>query len=169
MEHGGIIENGWALAVPDEADIDELMRWLPDATSVDRWSGPRFRFPFTRESFREDCRVDEIATYCVRNPNGVMAAFGQMYERDDRGHLARLITHPEMRRQGIGQRLIRMIMTAARQEWGHEQSSLFVYRDNDAAYRCYLKMGFVLQDYPDGAPMQDECYFLTRENVFAEG
>lgn len=168
MGHNGIVEDGWTLVVPDEADLDELMRWFADAESVNRWGGPRIRYPFTRETFREDCRVDEIATYCVRNPAGVMAAFGQIYDRYDRGHLARLVTHPEMRRQGIGQRLIRMIMAAARREWGYEQSSLFVYRDNEAAYRCYLKLGFVVQDYPDDAPMRDECYFLTRDNTLAD-
>lgn len=168
MEHSGIIEDGWTLAVPDEVDLDELTRWFPDAESVHRWGGPRFRYPFTPESFREDCRVDQIATYCVRNPVDVMAAFGQMYDRNDRGHLARLVTHPQMRRQGIGQRLIRMLMAASRREWGYEQSSLFVYRDNEAAYRCYLKMGFVVQDYPDGAPMKDECYFLTRKNSIVD-
>lgn len=93
-----------------------------------------------------------------------MAAFGQIYERYDRAHLARLVTHPGMRRQGIGKRLIRMMARAAHLDLGHEQLSLFVYKDNDAAYRLYLKMGFVVQQYPDEAPLKERCYFLTRKN-----
>lgn len=162
-----ISENGWVLTEPGDTDIDELMGWFANAAEVDRWGGPRFRYPFTRKSFRKDCRIDEIPSFCLRDPDGAMAAFGQFYNRHDRAHLARLVSHPHRRRQGIGKRLIRLIMQAAKRRCGHEQSSLFVYRDNEPAYRCYLAMGFVVQDYPDGAPMRDRCYFLTRDNDLA--
>jgi ribosomal protein S18 acetylase RimI-like enzyme len=162
-----LVEDGWTLQAPNDSDIDELMAWFTDARSVDRWGGPRFRYPFMRKSFRTDCRLDEIASYSLRNPTGVMAAFGQRYDRDDRAHLARLVTHPDMRRQGIGERLIRMIMRSAELYSGHQQSSLFVYRDNEPAYRCYLKMGFVVQAYPADAPLKGRCYFLTCKHNFA--
>lgn len=157
-----LFDDGWTLATPGVDDIDELMLWFPDAESVDIWSGPRFRYPFSRESFREDCRIGEILSYCLKNPVGDMCAFGQVYDRHGRGHLARLITHPGMRRQGIGRRLIALLTRAARAALGHDAYSLFVYRHNDAAYRCYLSMGFQLQPYPEDAPLKDRCYFLTR-------
>ena len=31
-----------------------------------------------------------------------------------------------------------------------------------AALGCYQSMGFVIHDYPEGAPMADLCYYLTR-------
>lgn len=159
-----LVEAGWTLDVPGEADIDELMGWFPDAAAVKRWSGPRFRYPYTPETFRTDCRIGKIESFCLKSPAGVMAGFGQAYDRYDRAHLARLISHPKMRRQGIGERLIHMITRAVQLRSGYEQSSLFVYRDNEPAYRCYLKMGFVVQDYPDDAPLKGQCYFLTRSN-----
>jgi ribosomal protein S18 acetylase RimI-like enzyme len=162
MKGDTLVEHGWALAAPGDDDIHELMGWFPDARSVDIWGGPRFRYPFTLESFRLDCRLDEMLSYCLRDPGGALAGFGQVYERDDRGHLARLITHPNRRRQGIGRRLIEMLCTAARQSRSYNEYSLFVYRDNEAAYRCYLTTGFVVRDYPDDAPMKERCYFLTR-------
>ena len=157
-----VSEDGWRLESPRARDIDELMGWFPDAASVNIWGGPRFRYPFTPESFHEDSRIDDILSYCLFDPDGRMAAFGQVYERHDRGHLARLITHPAMRRRGIGKRLIEMLMRAAHDACGHSQYSLFVFRDNTPAYQCYLNMGFVVQDYPDDAPLADKCYFLTR-------
>ncbi|MBU2678068.1 MAG: GNAT family N-acetyltransferase [Gammaproteobacteria bacterium] len=157
-----IVNDSWALVTPDAADIDELMHWLPDARSVDRWGGPRFRYPFTPETFRDDCRIDDILSFCLRRPDGAMAAFGQVYDRHDRAHLARLITHPKMRGQGIGKRLVATLVGAAQQLCGHAECSLFVYRDNEPAYRCYLSSGFELQKYPPDAPMKDECYFMTR-------
>jgi len=157
-----LVEDGWALATPRDVDIQELMSWFPTADSVDIWSGPRFRYPFTGTSFRDDCRIDDIQSFCLKNPDGVLVAFGQLYDRHDRAHLARLITRPNSRRKGIGQRLICMLMNAAQRISNYSEYSLFVYRHNEAAYRCYLAMGFVLQDYPDDAPMKDKCLFLTR-------
>ena len=162
-----LIEEGWALVTPADEDIEIVMGWFPDAAAVDRWSGPRFRYPFTPATFRGDARIDAIPTYCLRDPAGGLAAFGQYYERYDRAHLARLITRPDRRREGIGERLIRMIAQAAHSQNGYERSSLFVYRDNKPALRCYHKMGFVVQDYPKDAPMKEQCYFLTREHPFS--
>ena len=158
------MDDGWTLGPPDDAEIEELMHWFPNARSVDQWGGPRFRYPFTPESFRHDCRLDDVYSYCLRDPDGTMCGFGQYYDRDNRGHLARLITHPRMRRRGIGKRLIRMLISAARKQSAHTQYSLFVYKDNGPAYRCYLALGFVVREYPDDAPLKDKCYFLTWED-----
>ena len=50
----------------------------------------------------------------------------------------------------------------ARNEQRHEEIALFVYRDNEPAYRCYLALGFEVHEYPDAAPMADKCFYLTR-------
>jgi len=156
-------DGSWTLARAVDADFDELMSWFPDADSVDIWGGPRFRYPFTRETFLTDCRVDLMASYVLRSQDGSLAAFGQSYERDGRGHLARLVSNPSLRGQGAGKQLIRMIMRALEETHGYDEYSLFVYRHNVPAYRCYLSLGFRVVPYPDDAPMADLCYFLTRK------
>lgn len=157
--------DGWTLRKTTDVDIDELMGWFPDAHSVDIWGGPKFRFPFTRESFREDCHLDKVMqSFSLRDPDGRLAAFGQLYNRHDRGHLARLISNPDIRRQGAGKRLIERLIRVARDDYGFREYSLFVYRDNEPAYRCYLELGFTVQEYPDDAKMKDQCYFLTRSS-----
>lgn len=164
----GVLEDGWTLRETTDLDVDELMGWFPDAASVDIWGGPGFRFPFTRESFLEDCHWTETQSYSLVDPGGRMAAFGQLYNRHERGHLARLITNPAMRRKGAGSRLIRMLMRVAGEHLGFTECSLFVYRHNEPAYRCYLGLGFGVQDYPDDAKMADKCYFLTRASIDKE-
>lgn len=156
-------ENDWTLARATNSDYDEVMTWFPDAEAVDRWSGPNFRFPFSRESFREDLRVGEMESFILRNARGERAAFGQTYIRDGRGHLARLVSSPALRRQGAGKQLILMLMTALAQRHRFDEYSLFVYRDNEPAYQCYRSLGFAVVAYPDDAPMPDRCYFLTRK------
>lgn len=155
-------ERGWVLQAPTVADFDELMTWFPDAHSVDIWGGPRMRFPFTRSGLLEDCQLDKAVAYCLRDPEGRMAAFGQVYERLGRAHLARLVSNPSMRRQGVGRRLITMLIDTSAQTGGYTEASLFVYRDNAPAYQCYLALGFTVQAYPDDAKMKEKCYFLTR-------
>lgn len=153
---------GWELAAATDADIDEVMTWFPDAASVDIWGGPKFRFPFTRESFVEDCRIDSMQTYALHDPDGRLAAFGQSYDRYGRGHLARLIANPDLRRRGAGSRLIELIIASLEARFEFDEYSLFVYRHNIPAYECYLSLGFAVTDYPEDAAMADKCYFLTR-------
>lgn len=157
-----LAEDGWVLEPPGDAEIDEVMSWFPDAHSVEIWGGPGFRFPFTRDSFLADCRLTTMSSYCLRSPDGGIAAFGQFYDRHGRAHLARLVSNPAKRRQGAGARLIRLIIRAASRVGEYGEASLFVYRDNAPAYACYRASGFSVQDYPEDAEMQDRCFFLTR-------
>ena len=143
-------------------DVDEVMGWFVDAASVDIWGGPRFHFPFTRETFYEDCRWQDFATYCMRG-NERLLAFGQLGDRYERAHLARLIAHPGMRGQGIGKQLIMLMLDKARESFDYPECGLFVYKYNKAAFHCYRSVGFEVQDYPANAPMQDKCFYLTRE------
>jgi ribosomal protein S18 acetylase RimI-like enzyme len=152
----------WSLKSACAADIDELMTWFPDAHSVDIWGGPKFRYPFDSETFRADCRWNEFSSFCLRNSANEFAAFGQLGSRYGRSHLARLVANPCMRRQGVGRRLMEMMIETARKEQGHPEIALFVYKDNEPAYRCYLALGFAVQEYPDGAPMLEKCFYLTR-------
>ena len=155
-------DNGWTLSPLVDAELDEVMTWFPDAESVNIWGGPIFRFPFTGKTFREDCRLDLMRSWTLHNAQGQLAAFGQAYERDGRGHLARLVSNPRLRRQGAGKKLIEMIIALLEKTQAYDEYSLFVFRDNVPAYQCYLSLGFVVQDYPDDASMPEKCYFLTR-------
>ena len=106
MTLASLHEDGWSLRATANDDIEAVMTWFPDAEAVNSWGGPGFRFPFSPDSFREDCKLDQRRDY--------------------------------------------------------DEYSLFVYRDNLPAYRCYLSLGFLVRDYPDDAPMPDKCYFLTK-------
>lgn len=152
----------WSLDRVDAADIDELMSWFPDARSVDEWSGPKFPFPFDRQSFHAGCCWQEFASYGLRNVSEELAAFGQLGSRYGRSHLARLVSNPAMRRQGVGRRLLESLIDVARREQDYAEVGLFVYRNNIPAYHCYRSVGFEVQDYPEGAPYPDLCYYLTR-------
>lgn len=155
-------QEGWRLVDAKDSDLDRLMNWFGDALAVKIWGGPKFRYPFTARSFRKDCHWGRMVAYRLDSPDGEFSAFGQMYERLGRINLARLVVHPESRGQGVGKRLIGLMLEAGPRHFECDEFSLFVYRDNLPALECYKAMGFVIRDYPEGAVMADECYYLTR-------
>ena len=154
--------DGWALRDATEDDLDRLMGWFTDARSVNLWGGPKFRYPFSPETFREDCHWGRMATFILESPGGEFAAFGQVYERYRRINLARLIVHPELRGQGVGGRLVELLIDVGPRIVDRPELSLFVYRDNTPALECYQQAGFRIQDYPLDASMGDLCFYLTR-------
>ena len=154
--------DGWRLESAREHDVDEIMKWFDGDHSVKIWGGPKFRYPFDRETFLADSRWGDMATFCLRSPENTLRAFGQLYERDGRIHLARLITHPRARRQGLGRRLLQMLMSIGNELFALDEYSLFVFRDNTPALECYRSLGFEIQEYPSNQILADECYYLTR-------
>jgi ribosomal protein S18 acetylase RimI-like enzyme len=154
--------DGWQLIEATDHDLDELMSWFRDSAAVDIWGGPRFRFPFTRATFRKDCHWGRMPSYRLNSPAGEFAAFGQMYERYGRINFARLVVNPRMRGTGVGKRLVGALIEAGPTMSSADEFSLFSYRHNAAALGCYQSMGFVIHDYPEGAPMAECCYYLTR-------
>lgn len=162
MTEDALPEDGWVLREAVAADIDELMHWFPKFDDVHVWGGPRFRFPFTRETFIKDIHWGEMASFCLCDASRRVVAFGQLYERDGRIHLARLVVIPGMRGHGIGRRLIEMLMTVGQAMFPGNEYSLFVFRENKPAYECYKSLGFEIAEYPDDMPHADVCYYLTR-------
>lgn len=154
--------DGWQLVAVTERDLEELMGWFSSAADVDRWGGPRFRYPFTAKTFRRDCHWGRMPGFRLNSPAGEFAAFGQMYERLGRINLARLVVHPDLRGAGVGKRLVAALIEIGPTLFTADEFSLFSYRHNAAALGCYRSMGFEIRDYPDGAPMADLCYYLTR-------
>lgn len=152
----------WTLRAAVEADVEALMQWFPTYDDVNIWGGPSFRYPLTRESFFEDIQWGRMASFGLFDTKGRLAGFGQLYDRDKRIHLARLVVDPKQRGLGLGRRLIEMLMAAGRDLYPRDQYSLFVYRANEPAYRCYRGVGFEVADYPPDMPHADVCDFLTR-------
>lgn len=59
-------------------------------------------------------------------------------------------------------RIAESLIDVAHKNHDFTEVGLFVYRNNIPAYRCYRSVGFEVQDYPDGAPYPELCYYLTR-------
>ncbi len=86
----------------------------------------------------------------------------------DEAHIATIATHPNYRRQGIGERLLVEALTSARAE-GAKRAFLEVREGNAAAQSMYLKYGFEVTGlrpkyYRDNG---ENALLMTRENLNA--
>jgi ribosomal protein S18 acetylase RimI-like enzyme len=77
--------------------------------------------------------------------------------------------HPERRGEGIGRHLVASLMNEASKSMDLAEFSLFVYRDNEAAMRCYMAMGFVISEFPPDALFSDVTYYMTCKSGYNIG
>jgi ribosomal protein S18 acetylase RimI-like enzyme len=153
----------YSLLPAADADIRALMRWFPDAASTRTWGGPSFRFPFTFDSFIADARWPGMSSWCLHDERE-MLGFGQYYDLYHRIHLARIAVHPVRRGQGLGKLLLAMLMDEACKDMEFAEFSLYVYRDNAAAIRCYAALGFEVAEFPADAPLRDVTCYMIRSS-----
>lgn len=156
------MRDDWQFTPAGDGDMDILMTWFSTKTEVDVWGGPGFRYPYTQETFRTDCHWPEMASYCLRDSDAALCAFGQFYDRNGYMNLARLAVAPDQRGRRLGSELVTRLMKKAADTLSLGEFSLFVYRDNEPALRLYLSLGFEIQEYPPDQPLADECFFLSR-------
>lgn len=142
-------------------DLRELMSWFQDGSSCRTWGGPEFRYPFTEETFREDAKVQELASWSMVDGDGALCAFGQYYPRLGRCHLGRLAVAPALRGRGIGRALVTELAQRGLAELGADACSLFVLPGNERAARLYSRLGFVGRPYPEPAPIFDACTYMV--------
>jgi ribosomal protein S18 acetylase RimI-like enzyme len=149
----------------DPARLPELMRWFLDADACRIWGGPLFRFPFTPATFREDARVDSLASWALLDDSRALAGFGQYYLRAGRCHLGRLAVAPALRGRGLGGTLVRELCRAGSSDLGIETYSLFVLPGNERAMRLYEHLGFTPARYPEADPAFDDCTYMVAESL----
>jgi ribosomal protein S18 acetylase RimI-like enzyme len=149
----------------DPARLPELMTWFPEAEELRIWGGPEFRHPFTPETFREDSKIDSIASWSLVSDDGELAAFGQCYLRIERCHFGRVGVSPHRRGGGLGTRLFREMAAWGLAEFGDRQLSLFVLKGNEAAYRLYLRLGFRVVPYPE--PFMPTAHYMIADRLEA--
>jgi len=149
----------------DVARLPELMRWFPDSHATTVWGGPGFRFPFSESTFREDARIDSLASRGLHDVEGNFVGFGQFYERVGRCHLGRLVIAPDRRGEGLGTALVRALCVEGSQSLDLDTFSLFVLPGNERATRLYAKLGFVTATYPEPSPLFVDCVYMVASRL----
>ena len=130
----------------NEADIETIIAWIPDAQSCLVWAGPRVRFPLEPEQLLQDLEFDRTRCYVLTGDDRVLA-FGQvrMFDEGNRGHLSRIVVNPRSRGKGVGRSFVMELIKEA-YRLHCRTISLHVVKENAIAIGLYHKLGFIIPD-----------------------
>lgn len=141
------------------ADLAQVSRWFSDAGQLQLWAGPYVLWPPQLDALIE--QIDFLAqpAFSLHLDGVGLAGFAQLQPRGGLYHFARVAIAPAQRGCGYGGQLLAAIMARYPAAPGF---SLYVYRHNDAAWRCYHKLGFEQQTADSSAAADAGCALLVR-------
>ena len=99
--------------------------------------------PFTREEAHLKANYTGQDLYFVQSLNDTLIGYGMLRGWDEGYAIPSLgiATHPGFRGQGLGEKFMEFLHTAARNKKA-SQVRLTVYRENTAAIHLYTKLGY---------------------------
>jgi ribosomal-protein-alanine N-acetyltransferase len=115
----------------DYTDIEQLL-------AIERLS---FAQPWSKESYAQELLANQRARFFGIFIDAFLVAFGGYWLIIDEGHISNIAVHPDYRRHGFGELLMRQMMAICQTEGGLRMT-LEVRRSNVAAQRLYHKLGF---------------------------
>jgi [ribosomal protein S18]-alanine N-acetyltransferase len=116
------------------------MEDIPIVHTIDMLS---FSLPWPENSFRFELSGNPVSRSWVAESEGHLAAMLVLWLIVDEAHIATIATHPDFRRQGIGEHLLIAALRSAREE-GARRAFLEVRLGNTVAQAMYKKYGFIV-------------------------
>ena len=102
-----------------------------------------FNNPTTREWYDGELQRPEVCfIYVMRTAAHPVAGFCAFWRVAEQIHINNLAIRPELRRQGLGSRLLQEVIAEAAR-LGADRATLEVRRSNVAAQKLYERAGFV--------------------------
>ena len=150
--------------VPSGAVIRRMRQEdVPAVHAIDTLS---FSLPWPEHSFLYEVNENPAARAWVVEDAGRILGMLVLWLIVDEAHIATLATHPDFRRQGLGERVLIASLKAARTE-GARRAFLEVRAGNLAAQALYRKHGFLItgrrpQYYKDTG---EDALLMTLENL----
>jgi ribosomal-protein-alanine N-acetyltransferase len=138
---------------------------IPAVHAIDELS---FSMPWPERSFKFEATENPAARAWVAESDGRVVAMLVMWLIVDEAHIATIATHPDFRRQGIGEQLLLEALRAARAE-GAKLAFLEVREGNTAAQSMYSKHRFEVTGrrpryYKDN---QEDALLMTLDDLNA--
>lgn len=137
----------------ERKDSSRLIEWVKSPEFLLQWAGPIFSFPLDEHQlarYLEKSHGDRPGRRIVKAVHsGTHEVIGHI-ELDDldwgnkSGRLCRvLVGDPSLRGKGIGVQMTRKILEVGFNQLGLHRIDLVVFDFNEAALRCYERVGFV--------------------------
>lgn len=125
-------------------DATAIVTWPQSITEARWWAGPQTDSPLASAVVQRWHADPDVHPYSLHQGTRLLG-YGELWIDSVAAEveLARLIVAPAHRGQGIGVRLVQLLLEQAWQT-GYPQAFLRVCPDNHAAITCYLRAGFTL-------------------------
>ena len=139
---------------------------VEQVVALDRMS---FSLPWPVSSFRYELTENPASRCWVAELDGRIAAMLVAWLIVDEIHIATIATHPDFRKQGIGEKLLLFTLQSAKDE-GAITSFLEVREGNDAALMMYQKFGYVESGRRKGYYLDngEDAILMTLESLKVE-
>ena len=111
---------------------------IPAVLEIERRS---FSTPWPREAFQQELTSNRLARYAVARRGSDVVGFAGVWLMVDEAHITTFAVHPDVRRQGVGRRLMQALLVAA-ESMGAARLTLEVRVSNVAAQELYRGHGF---------------------------
>ncbi|MFC4025550.1 GNAT family N-acetyltransferase [Oceanobacillus longus] len=153
----------------ETSDFQQLINWIETPELLRQWGGPAFDFPLTvnqLEKYMENANSDSSDTLVYKVVDKETEAvighisLGRIDRKNRSARIGKvLVGDKNARGKGIGEQMIKQILTIAFDELCLHRISLGVYDFNVAAISCYEKVGFIKEGLlRDSAKNGDEYW-----------
>lgn len=121
-----------------------------------------FSTPWSRGAFVNEMTDNDLACYLILEDKGMIAGYAGMWIIVDEAHVTNIALLPAYRRQGLGEKLVRELMKAARERHA-VMMTLEVRPSNTVAQALYSKLGFLPQGIRRGyySDNQEDALIMT--------
>lgn len=144
-----------ALRKFDRNDQERLLDWVKDPVDLAHWAGATFQFPLTIDQL-DKYRLSESVIPPERR---IFVAYEELTS-EVVGHvelsevwpnlsarIARVLVNPNLRGRRLGGEIVNAAAAFARSAYGVSRVDLGFRRENEAAFRCYERIGFKIAGF----------------------
>lgn len=116
-----------------------------------------FSIPWSKGMFYEEIK-SKMTQYilCIENENVI--GYAGLWKVMDEGQITNIAVHPDYRRRGIGEKMLKMLIENTKEE-GISFYTLEVRESNTGAIKLYEKLGFIKNG------LRKEYYADNNENA----
>ena len=134
-------EASLSIRLRDERDIQEIVGWVPDATALYLFTGPRLRWPLTASQLQGMLTIEGLTPSVAVTSSGELVGHFDLTVAGAVARLGRVIVNPALRGRGFGGVIVDFAVAEA-QRLGADVLRLTVISTNEPAVRAYRRAGF---------------------------
>ena len=136
------------------SDARKIVSWLTEEEAFQKWAAGRLHWPLSEEQFQHfaAAQLEEERTYLVTaldergEPVGFLCMTKADYEKNSI-HFCYIIVSSRSRGKGYGTQMLQLAVRYAAELLQMQRITLRVFENNQAARRCYQKVGFREEAY----------------------